>query len=77
MLLIYSRHKGVFVKLQVLNLILKEAVSYKLVFIAINHLLSRCGALKAPGDGRIDCSSVDECSFTCDNGFVISDSKSI
>jgi len=55
---------------------LKETVSYKLVFIAINHLLGHCGALAAHGDGSIDCSSAEKCSFTCDGGFVISGTKS-
>jgi len=36
--------------------------------------LGRCGALTAPDNGNIDCSSEDECSFTCNDGFVISGS---
>jgi len=42
--------------------------------VTINHILGRCGALTTPVYGSIDCSTADKCSFTCDDGFLISGS---
>ena len=36
--------------------------------------IGRCPVLTAPDNGMIDCSSQDECSFSCNNGFTISGS---